>query len=407
MPDSSREVPPTAGLPLRWSDFLPRRGDSLEGQLASMLDVPEARIECSGTAALIVALTALKRESARRTVIIPAYTCPLVALAVIHCGLEPLLCDLRRNHFDISPASLKELAGSDTLAIVPTHLGGRVADVAGVLDVARRRGAYVIEDAAQALGATADGREAGTIGDAGFYSLAVGKGLTIYEGGVLVARDPEVRRRLAEASADLAPYRALWELRRLVELAGYAALYRPSALRFAYGAPLRRALKRGKVIEAVGDDFSGRIALHRVGGWRRAIGANAAARLSAFLEALARQAAARTQALAAISGVTLMDDPPGARGTWPFFMILMPTAAARDAALRRLWTAGVGVSRLFIHALPDYPYLAARLAGQPTPNARDFAARMLTVTNSPWLSDGDFEWTRAALTETAATANPR
>lgn len=407
MPSSWREVPPTAGLPLRWSDFLPRRGDSLERQLASLLQVPEARLECSGTAALIVALTALKRESARRSVIIPAYTCPLVALAVIHCGLEPVLCDLRKGHFDLSLRSLEALAGSDTLAIVPTHLGGRIADVAAVLDVARRRGAHVIEDAAQALSATAGGRAVGTVGDAGFYSLAVGKGLTIYEGGVLVAGDPELRRRLQKASADLAPYRAWWELRRLVELAGYAALYRTSALRFAYGALLRRALKRGKVIEAVGDDFSGAIPLHRVGGWRRSIGANAAARLPSFVETVASQAAARKQALASIPGVTLMDDLPGARGAWPFFMILMPTDAARDAALQRLWTAGVGVSRLFIHALPDYPYLASRLGGQPAPSAREFAARMLTVTNSPWLSESDFERIRAVLTEAAATAAPR
>jgi len=55
-----------------------------------------------------------------------------------------------------------------------------------------------------------------------------------------------------------------------------------------------------------------------------------------------------------------------------------------------LWTAGLGVSRLFIHALPDYPYLAAQLGPADVPNARDFAARMLTISNSPWLQERDF-----------------
>jgi dTDP-4-amino-4,6-dideoxygalactose transaminase len=400
MLDRLREVPPTAGLPLRWSDFLPRAGrTSLESSLAARLHVPAVQIECSGTAALIVALTALKRASARRSVIIPAYTCPLVALAVLHCGLQPVLCDLRENHFDISVESLEALSGADTLAIIPTHLGGRVADLAGVMEIAQRKGARVIEDAAQALGATWQGRAVGSVGDVGFYSLAVGKGLTLYEGGVLVAREPDLRRQLQQASEEVAPYRLWWEVRRLAELAGYAAFYRPAMLRFAYGAPLRRALRRGELVEAVGDDFSGSIPLHRVGAWRRAVGANAASRLPTFLETLSLQAAARKKTLAAISGLTVMDDPAGCSGAWPFFMIAMRTAVSRDAALARLWRAGVGVSRLFIHALPDYPYLAARLRGQHVPNARDFAARMLTVSNSPWLRENEFQWICSVLSE--------
>src|SRR5713226_2385275 len=147
MPDRWREIPPTAGLPLRWRDFLPRiDSDSLEARLAAFLEVPAVQLECSGTAALIIALTTLKRVSARRSVIIPAYTCPLVALAVIHCGLQPVVCDLRRNRFDLCPEALANACTDDTLAIIPTHLGGRVADLAAVSGIAERKGAWVIED---------------------------------------------------------------------------------------------------------------------------------------------------------------------------------------------------------------------------------------------------------------------
>jgi hypothetical protein len=51
----------------------------------------------------------------------------------------------------------------------------------------------------------------------------------------------------------------------------------------------------------------------------------------------------------------------------------------------------MGVSRLFIHALPDYAYLADVVPAQDVPNARDFAARSMTISNSPWLDDGTFE----------------
>ncbi|MHB8535317.1 MAG: DegT/DnrJ/EryC1/StrS family aminotransferase [Sulfuricaulis sp.] len=397
MPDAWREVPPTAGLPLRWRDFLPARTGAIETGLAALLRLPPVQIECSGTAALIVALSTLKQDSARRSVVIPAYTCPLVALAVLHCGLKPVLCDLRPDHFDMSPQALEIICNDDTLAVIPTHLGGRLADVASVNKIAQRVGANVIEDAAQSLGASMNGQAAGLLGDIGFYSLAVGKGLTLYEGGVLVTRDAVLRERLRASSTEIVPYRLSWEIRRLWQLAGYTALYRPSGLRLAYGAPLRRALRKGKLIEAVGDDFSADIPLHRVGGWRRSIGARALARLPSFLAMLSTQAAARKKRLAAIPGVAVMDDPEGARGTWPYLMVLMPSARSRDAALTHLWPAGLGVSRLFIHALPDYPYLAAQLGQADVPHARNFAARMLTVSNSPWLREADFLRIHAVL----------
>src|SRR5262245_2651262 len=116
MPDALREIPPTAGLSLSWRDFLPHRSTSLEAELAGFLRLPEVQVECSGTASLIVALTALKRGSSRRSVIVPAYTCPLVVLAIAHCGLTPVLCDVRKDHFELCPQVLEKLPAADVLA---------------------------------------------------------------------------------------------------------------------------------------------------------------------------------------------------------------------------------------------------------------------------------------------------
>ena len=389
MLDRLREAPPTAGLPLTWRDFMP--GDiSLEKNLATFLDQRDVQIECSGTAALVVALTTLKRTSHRRSVVIPAYTCPLVALAVAHCGLTPVLCDTRKNHFDLCLESLVAVCGDDTLAVVPTHLGGRVSDLASAAEVARSVGAYVVEDAAQSLGAKWQGQSVGSFGDIGFYSLGVGKGLTIYGGGALVARNESLRQQLSVTSDEIAPYRLAWEIRRLLELAGYISLYRPSGLKVAYGLPLRRKLRKNNLIEAVGDDCSANIPLHRVGAWRKTIGAHALKRLPSFLGNTAKQAINRKALLAAIPGICVMDDAAGNTGTWPFFLVLMPTQQSRDHALAQLWQAGLGVGRLFIHALPDYPYLTTLFNNTAMPNARDFAARALTITNSLWLREDDF-----------------
>jgi len=98
-----------------------------------------------------------------------------------------------------------------------------------------------------------------------------------------------------------------------------------------------------------------------------------------------------------LSGITVFDDPPGSEGTWPFLLLTLPSQAMRDAAMRTLWTSGLGVTRLFIHALPDYDYLRDVVGPADVPNARNFAARSLSITNSPWLKDAEFERIYAEL----------
>ncbi|MGN6740284.1 DegT/DnrJ/EryC1/StrS family aminotransferase [Dyella sp.] len=392
-----REIPPTAGLPLQAADLLPRR-DALTATLATQLGAPPLQLECSGTAALLVALHALKARAPNRSVVVaPAYTCPLVAIAVHRMGLTLRLCDTRPGHWDLDPQALTQACREDTLAILPTHLAGLVADLDAPQEVARATGAFVIEDAAQALGAREGGQSVGLRGDIGFFSLAAGKGLSIFEGGLLVTRDSALRDELLAVSAAIVPRAPGWELRRSVELLGLAALYRPSLLRLAYGMPLRRALKRGDPVAAVGDDFASQIPFHRVGRWRRGVGTRAAARLPDFLAANRERAKARLTRLRALPGLTVFDEAPGTTGSWPFLLVLMPTATKADAALAALWTAGLGVSRLFVHALPDYAYLADRVPHDAMPHARDFAQRALTISNSAWLDDAGFEQICAVL----------
>lgn len=397
LPLRTQELPPTAGLPLRWRDLLPGPA-TLAADLSALLGTPPLQLECSGTACLLVALTALRElKPRRRQVVLPAYTCPLVAIAVRQAGLEVRLCDLRTGHFDMDPEALRAACDERTLAVIPTHLAGRVADVRGAMEVAHSVGAYVIEDAAQALGAQSEGASVGLAGDIGFFSLAAGKGLSIHEGGLLLARDPALRTLLAKTAARIVPHRPGWESRRCIELLGYAAFYRPPGLRMVYGRPLRRALRRGEPVAAVGDEFPLTIPLHRVGRWRDAVGTHAATRLPTFLAQLTAQAKRRLPRLGGIEGIQVMRDPAGNEGIWPFFLLLLPDQTRRDAALNELWGAGLGVSRLFIHALPDYTYLADLVPPHGVPHARDFTARSLSIGNSLWLSDADFELICRAL----------
>jgi perosamine synthetase len=386
-----RELPPTAGLPLTWRDFAPTRSPTpLEDGLARFLAVPRVQIECSGTASLLIALQTLRRMSARRTVVIPAYTCPLVALAVDRAGLRIRLCDTAADRFDFDPQALQAACSDDTLCILPTHLGGTVADLEPVLAAATRHGAFVVEDAAQALGATWRGRPVGTIGDVGFYSLARGKGLTLFEGGVLVARDPSLRDALAETSRALVPNRWTIEACRLVQLAGYAAAYRPAVLPVVYGLPRRYWLAHGDPARAVGD-VAERIPLHRVSAFRKRIGAAALPRLEPWLQSAARRGRERAERISQLDGLEVVHGSADGEDTWPFLIVRFRSAATCERALGSLWRSRLGVTRLFAFDLTGYSFLETIVPRDPVPNARSLAARCLTISNSPWVSEEDFE----------------
>lgn len=386
-----REIPPTAGLPLVLADLLPVAGEP-DTALADTLQLPAPLVTSSGAGALYIALEALKSlHPSRRVVVIPAFTCPLVALAVNQAGLEARLCDTLPGHFDLDPAALRAQCRPDTLAVITTHLGGRVADAAGAATIAHDAGAFLVEDAAQALGAHTQGHSVGLSGDVGIFSLGAGKGLSIYAGGLAVAKDASVRHALQAAYERLSPARPLREAWRALQTIGLWAAYRPFGLWFAYGQPLRKALAAGDPVGALSERFAPRIATHRVGRWRRHVALHAAHRLTDFLDAGRERAKRRIRHLEGIAGISVLGDLPGDNGTWPYFILRLPDEARRDAVLAELWTAGLGVSRAFCHALPDYPELTGILGKADTPQARDFAARTLTVTNSPWLSDREFE----------------
>lgn len=395
-----RELPPTSGLPLRWSDFFVAAKPTLEEQLSRIIEAPVEQVECSGTASLVIALNALRRVSTRRKVVIPGYTCPLVPIAIHQAGLQPILCDTARDSFALSITALASCLDEDVLAVIPTHIGGIPTDLEPVLKLARQAGAYVIEDAAQALGARMNGRPVGTLGDIGFFSLTVGKGLSIFQGGFSTSSNPEICSGLRSVSAELA-HRMWWrESMQVLQMLGCTAVYNPIGLYFVYGMPLRRMLQRGDISRATGDVFTSYEQVFSVSEFRKNAGARAAERFDSFLSDNRRRARQRIAWLREIAGINVLEERDGASGSFPFLTVTFDDEAACRTALSVLWPAGLGVTQLFAHALRDYEYLRNIIPeGAPTPNASRLAARTLTITNSQWLSDAEFHTIRVSIAQ--------
>lgn len=387
----SKEIPPTDGLPILFADLFPwQHKTNLADSLAHLLNIPIPALTCSGTVALIVALKTLQSlHPEKQQVIIPAWTCPLVPLAIEKIGLTPVLCDVKKDSFDFDLTVLTTKTSTQTLAIIATHIAGIVCDLEKIKQIADQHQTFLIEDAAQAMGAQFQGKSVGLYGDIGFFSLAFGKGLTSAEGGVLFSQHPELHQRLTKACQDL-PILRNWELKRTIELLGYTFLYHPSTLRFIYGNNLRTALNNNDEIAAVGDDFDENdIPIHQLGQWRSRVAASAVSRLPKHWLSAHIQARKRIERLKQLPHLHVFEESPNSHSNFPFILLITDRAEITSSILDALWTQGLGVTKLFVRAITQYPALSH--LKENTPEAESFAQRSFSISNSTWLDDAAFE----------------
>ncbi|HYM92103.1 MAG TPA: DegT/DnrJ/EryC1/StrS family aminotransferase [bacterium] len=147
----------------------------------------------SGTAALMTALAALGAGPGDE-VIVPTYTWVATINAVVSLGAVPVFVDID-DTLTLDPSKIDAAVTSSTKALLPVHMRGAGADMAPILDAARRHGLRVVEDAAQAVGGRYRGRRLGTLGDLGAYSLQYHKIITTGEGGMVVTDDTKLWER--------------------------------------------------------------------------------------------------------------------------------------------------------------------------------------------------------------------
>lgn len=162
--------------------------EKLENKLAAYLNCPYVLTLANGTDAIILALKVLNIGLGDE-VILPTNSFIATAGAVAAVGATPVLCDVR-DDFNIDVTQIEKHITPKTKAIIPVHLTGRSADMASVMMIAKKYQLAVIEDAAQSVGATFSGKQTGTIGDFGCFSLHPLKNLHAYgDAGIITTND--------------------------------------------------------------------------------------------------------------------------------------------------------------------------------------------------------------------------
>jgi dTDP-4-amino-4,6-dideoxygalactose transaminase len=303
----------------------------------------------SGTDALQLALWACDIGPGDEVITV-AHTAVATAAAITLTGATPVFVDVDPATYTLDPAALEAAITPRTKAIIPVHLYGHPADLEPILSVARRAGLRVIEDCAQAHGATYQGKAVGTWGDLGCFSFYPTKNLgALGDGGAVVGADPT----LVEQVRLLREYGWTPEARYVSQTSGMN-----SRLDEMQAAILRAKLPH----------------LDHWNELRRTLAAGYAAHLPPTL--------------------TLPVEWPGCRHVYHLFVVRVPD---RDGFRRQLQAAGIGTGIHYpvpIHRQPAYAHLPG--AAQALPHTEQLAGEIVSLPMHPLLTPAQVEQVAAA-----------
>jgi perosamine synthetase len=307
----------------------------------------------NGTVALQLALAALGIGPGDE-VIVPALSFIASGLAPLHQLATPVFADVDPVTFTIDPEDVEARITPKTAALLPVHLHGLPADMDRVLELARRHGLAVVEDACQAHGAEYSGRKVGALGDVGAFSLQVTKNLpTCGEGGLVTTNDTALAERITMMRQFGEVIETGAERDYVSHLLGWNAKLNPIQAAFAASQ------------------------LHRFDDYERRRQAN----VVAFLARLGE-----------LPGLTAPQPTPRATHSWHILRFRfdpdaagldgIPTAAFRKVLRRLLRAEGVPVSQYQLMPLPRQEVFQSMEAGAPEgpwPNAEAVIESSLTL----------------------------
>ena len=167
---------------------------ALEKEFAQFVGAKYCLTTGSGTGALHMALAACDVGPGDE-VLVPSYTFLATASCVIHQMAIPVFVDIHPQTYTMDPAKIEAAITERTKAIMPVHIQGCPCDMDPIVEIAKKHGLHIIEDACQAHGAMYKGRMCGTIGIAGAFSLNNLKNLCGGEGGLFVTDDEDILRK--------------------------------------------------------------------------------------------------------------------------------------------------------------------------------------------------------------------
>lgn len=322
----------------------------LEAAFAAHIGAEHVIAVNNGTTALVVALEALQLEPGDEVVTSP-FTFVATLNAILEAGAVARFADISPDDFNVRPDAIAAQITDRTRVLLPVHLYGQCADMPAITELARDRRLAIVEDAAQAHGATVAGRMAGTWG-IGCFSLYATKNITTGEGGFVTTDDDRIADRL-----------------RLLRNQGMRQ-------RYQYEVP--------------GHNY-------RMTDLQAAVGLPQVARLGEITARRRANAARLSDGLRSCRGIRVPEVAPGREHVWHQYTVVVTDEAKvdRDGLAAALTEAGVGNGIYYPRVVFDYDSYRhhPRVMGDldAVPVARDVAARVLSLPVHPRLTASDID----------------
>jgi perosamine synthetase len=323
-----------------------------EASFQRFLGRKHAIATCNGTIALHLTLLGLGVGPGDE-VIVPSLTYVATANAVTYCGATPVFADSEPYTWCISVESVARLITHRTKGIIPVHLYGHPCDMGPLVHLARAHGLWIVEDCAEAQGATYDGLHVGRFGVASMFSFFGNKVVTTGEGGMVVTDDDQLAERFRLLRGQgMDPSRRYWH-----PIIGYN--FRMTNIEAAIGLAQ---------MERVGQLIADR---KRIGSWYR-------------------------QRLAGLPELTLPPEAPRASSVFWLYSLLIDDPAQRDPLMAELADAGIE-TRPFFHPAHTFPMYQGAPNDAGCPIARALSARGINLPTSSYLKEDDIQIIAAVL----------
>ncbi|MFH8250737.1 DegT/DnrJ/EryC1/StrS family aminotransferase [Microbacterium sp. B2969] len=325
-----------------------------EREFATLQQVEHAVAVNNGTTALVASLEVLDLEEGDEVVTTP-FTFAATLNAILEAGATVRFADIRLDDYCIDPESISARLTDRTRVVMPVHLYGQAADMAPIAQIAASRGLSIVEDAAQAHGATYGGAPVGGFGLAGFSFYAT-KNLTTGEGGMITTNDGELADKL-----------------RILRNQGMRARYEYVMAGHNYRLT----------------DLAAAVVLPQL------------ATYADQLAARRRNAAGLIERLGEVDGLVLPQELPGREHVWHQFTVLLPDGTDRAAFVDRLTAAGVGSGIYYPRLVHDYGVYRKdpRVVIEETPNAALVASRCLSLPVHAGVTEADLDVIASAVRE--------
>ena len=324
-----------------------------EKNFAEFVGVKHALAVNTGTAALHSAMVAAGVKHGDE-VILPSFTFVATAEAVVMAGGKPVFTDIDPETYTISPEEIKKNVTKKTKAIVPVDLYGFSADFKPIREIAEEYDLMVVEDAAQAHGATYEGRPAGVFADAACWSLYASKNITTGEGGVVTTDSDEVDETL-----------------RLVRTHGEKAKYASLMLGYNY---------RMSEIQA-------------------AIGVVQLGKLTSFVAKRRANAQKLTKILAKTKRLQLPKETEDRRHSWYLYTVRLKDGGEieRDKILGGLKKKGIGAAAYYVHPVHTMSYYRESFGDRKLSETEKAAKQVFSLPVHPSVTEEQVKYIGTSL----------